>query len=763
MSEQKLVSRIFPFVLILLSAWLGARLPLTDSGYVDLSQGRQVAEARRLTPPDTILLPASPSDTSGWVGSWLLFLIHRVGGERGLQALGALCLAVGTLLLYLVRPRGAGFVAAAAAASLAGRTLDLSISLFSWPLVTSMVFCWRTLRPKSKWWLLLLLVSLGVWPFLNRESMVGFAVAAVALCTSLAQAIRGARRQEPAAERFGVFQEPLLLGAVGAAAVMLALLTSPDQQLLVNPIREAFLLREAGSPGWQTASLGEDTLFFSVATVTGLLALTAPPLVMPLEALATAGLLLLSLASRHFVTFFAAVAVPPAGDALAKLAGSATSSPRWSLRLLGGRWTALLVGVAAVLPTAIAAPLPHPFTAAAAYLSEHRLDERLFNLPGSGGVTSWTGGPERLSFAYSRAGSIEAFQRETTGRRLAEILADHDLDLALVSRDFANQHADELGELRGLRLLYFDKVALLYAHSEASGDSDELTFRYFDPLLSPEKYAEETVPLVIQELFLYFDRYPPSATSLWKLGKLLLRDGRREEALEAFEAAHRLDVDDPAILRELSRIYIEKGMYGLAERSARRALRLTRDEELVYNLALSLYGQARYAEAAREFEAVVELNDENLKARRALVDIYRELGELEQSYVQKQTLDAMVETETAALLGMARERHAVLDFAEEAALYEQALEVSRDDPDLLWSLAMVLLTDERVPEALNVLRELLAVAPRNAEARLTLGVLCIQEPSCSPDEARIHLEAFFEIAPGDLNAELAAQYLERLE
>lgn len=755
------MSRVFPFILIVLGAWLGARLPVTDSSYLDLAQGRQIAETGRLTPPDTLLRPASPSETSGWLGSWLLFLVHRAGGERGVQLLGAFCLAAGTLFLYFVSPGGAGFATAAAAASLAGRTLDISTSLFSWPLVALVIFCWSTLRPKSKWWLLLLLLPLGAWPFLNRESMVGFALAALALCTSLVRAIRLTRRQESTKGRLIAFQEPLLVGAVGAAAMMLVILTSPQQQLVGNPFSEAVLLQEAGSQQWQGASLRGDALYFLLATVTGALALTAPPLAMPFEALATAGFLLLSLFSRHFVAFFAAVAVPPACRALAAL--GASSHP-WMLRPLGGRWTALALGVGVVLPTAFVSPEPHPFSGAARYLSEHRPTQRLFNLPQSGGVSSWTGGPERLSFAHLRASSVEAFQRETTGRPLAEIFEEHDLELALVSRDFANQRADELAELKELRLLYFDEVALLYAQSEASTEyPGDLTFDYFDPLLSPSEYAEEAVPRAIQELFLYFDRYPPSATALWKLGKLLLRAERREEALEAFEAAHRLRVEDLAILKELSRLYIEKGMYGLAERSTRRALRLTRDEEFVYNLALSLYGQARYPEAAREFETVLELNGENLKARRALVDLYRQLGQLEQSYQQKQTLDAMVESRTSAFLTMAREKRESLDFAEEAALYEQALEVSRDDPELLWSLAMILLTDERVPEATNVLRALLDVTPRNTEARLTLGVLCIEEPSCTPDEARAHLEAFLELAPDDINVELAEQRLESLE
>ena len=55
------------------------------------------------------------------------------------------------------------------------------------------------------------------------------------------------------------------------------------------------------------------------------------------------------------------------------------------------------------------------------------------------------------------------------------------------------------------------------------------------------------------------------------------------------------------------------------------------------------------------------------------------------------------------------------------------------------------------------------MAPRHAEAQLTLGVLCAEEPSCEPEEARMHLEAFLELAPDDVNAELAAERLESLE
>jgi len=150
-------------------------------------------------------------------------------------------------------------------------------------------------------------------------------------------------------------------------------------------------------------------------------------------------------------------------------------------------------------------------------------------------------------------------------------------------------------------------------------------------------------------------------------------------------------------------------------------------------------------------------------ARRALVDLYGQLGELEQSYLHKQRLDAMVESKMSALLKQAEERSQALDFEEAAAFYQQALQIRPDSSELLWSLAAVLLTDNRVPEAMNALRDLVDIAPRHTEAQLTLGVLCAREPTCPVEEAETHLEAFLELAPDDVNADLAKGALDRLE
>jgi tetratricopeptide (TPR) repeat protein len=691
----------------------------------------------------------------------LLYQTYRAGDEIGLRLLASLAVAGGGLLLYLAQPGATGFAVAAAATSLAATSVDVSTSLFAWPLLAFTVLSLSSLRERNKWWLLSLPPILGAWPYLNRDASVGLALLAVALVIEFGRGARWLRHCEPA-ERGRTAQYLLLVLAVGAATVILITVTPQGWHKIANPFDEVAAVQSGGLPHWNGVSLNEDPLFFLLAFLTGLLALVLPPLGMPFEALAAAGFLFLSLLSRHFVSFFAALAVPIAARALSIL-GERLSSSRVSLaRRLTRPSVAILLGVALCLPTALARPQAHPFELSLRVLEEHGLGGPLFNLPEAGGLATWMGGSELLPFAYLRPKSVEAFQELGSHRSLSQILDEQQIELVLVGRAFADRHRVELLDNGDLSLLFFDDAALLYGRA-GQGVSTLKILRYFDPLKDPEEYPEDVVPLATEELFRHFDHYPPSSRTWWDLGRLLLRAERREEALEAFEAAHRLSPRDLRTLRTLSRLYIEKGMYGLAENSAQKALRLTEDEELRYNLALSVYGQGDYPAAAREFERVLELNRENLKARRALVDIYRQLGKLDDSFVQMETLTAKEDAAIASLLSQAEERKQALDFAGAADFYQRALEIRSDEPTLLWELALILLTDNQTEAAGLAMRDLLAVAPRHAEARLTLGVLCAQEPECTSEEASTHLEAFLTLAPDDLNAELAKKELGNLK
>ena len=756
------MTRLLPIILVLLGGWLGALLPLADGGYLDLAHGRLISTSGRPAPPDTVLSLGTDEKTGGWLGSWLLFQIHRLGGKLGLRVLAAACLGGGALLLFFVQPGKVGFVTACGAISLASATLDLSTFLFSWPLLSVVVFGLTTLRKKNKWWLLLLLVPLTTWPLLNRDALLGLSLAGLAILAFLFRAITLARRAEPD-KRWGVFQEPLILTGVAVLAAVL-IGASPQWQNLQDPVAEVSLLREAGISAWNPVSIREDSLFFVLAAVTGLLALATPPLAMPFETLAVSSSLVLSLFSRHFVLFFAAVAIPLSSRSLAGLVERIPSTrPMW-LGVLTSAPISLALGLLLVLPRATTPPQEHPFHTATSFITEHSLERPIFNVPSSGGLAIWQGGTALTPLAYLRPNSLGAFKQEIVSYRLADTLENHSLDLLLVDRAFAHQEAAQLAEIAGLELLFFDDAALLYARQREGPERfSDLAFQHFDPLKMPADYSPETVPLAIRELFQHYDRFRPSATTLWKLGTLLLRDERREEALEAFEAAHRLDPTELRTLRALSRLYIDKGMYRLAEGATRQALDVIRDEEFAYNLALALYGQGRYADASRQFERVLEMNGENLKARRALVDLYSQLGQLENSYLQNERLTAMEASRTDSLLRMAQERYEVLDFMGAAEFHERALAVRRDQPKVLWNLAMILLTDGRTETAMAVLQELLEVAPRHSDAQLTLGVLCAKEKNCDAEESRTHLEAFLVLAPDDLNAELARQELEGLQ
>ncbi|MFQ5791442.1 MAG: tetratricopeptide repeat protein, partial [Acidobacteriota bacterium] len=213
----------------------------------------------------------------------------------------------------------------------------------------------------------------------------------------------------------------------------------------------------------------------------------------------------------------------------------------------------------------------------------------------------------------------------------------------------------------------------------------------------------------------------------------------------------------------LAELYLEKGMYRLAAGAASGALRQTPDDELSLQLALALYGQGSYREAAKRFEQVLGADPENLVARRHLVDLYRRLGKPDASLGEKERLTALEESAVRARLDTARIRKDQFDFQGAAAALQEAHEIRPEDPQILRELAEVLLAAQRMETAVSVLRELVATAPGEPASHLTLAIVCARSQICEPGEAEGHLEIFLTIAPPeDPNRELAQTELEAL-
>jgi tetratricopeptide (TPR) repeat protein len=72
-------------------------------------------------------------------------------------------------------------------------------------------------------------------------------------------------------------------------------------------------------------------------------------------------------------------------------------------------------------------------------------------------------------------------------------------------------------------------------------------------------------------------------------------------------------------------------------------------------------------------------------------------------------------------------------------LFEQALAVTPDDPELLLDSAQMLFRDEKLPEARGFAEKALRVSPDHARAQLVLGQVLFAQKDYKA--AREHLEA----------------------
>jgi len=746
------VSRLYVPALVLAAIWLGARLPLGDLGFLDLARGRSIDSTFAWSPRSVFRIAASPEEP-GWLGSLILYRVHRAADERGVRTLAGILVAAGAMLLYSASPGGAAFLLIMAALATLAGTLEISADLFGWTLFAGCVWCLHRLPPPGLRRLALLPPVLACWPHLSPGVFLGLALPVLSLGVALA------RRLDRQATPSDVSLWKIALVTALAAAALL--FTSPGGLLAMdNPgdvIVRAALLQKAEMPLWGPVRMKEDAGFLLLAAVVGALAGLSVHL-SPAKALSMVALLCLTGFSRHFVPFFLAVAVPPAAPSLSAL--STRFAPPEGRLARAAPALVVLAGLCLLLPRALSSPPPHPFHQAVAELEATRPSGPLFHVPEVGGLIDWRRPGGLVPMSDLRPRERSAFDAKVKG-----FLSEPGVGVALVSRRFA------LGHEVGLRLLasdltptYFDDQALIYLDGKRNPRlAEQKGLRRFDPLLPVEAYPDESLPEVTRELAEYLERYPPFASGLACLGGLLSRAGDREQALEIFEAARRITPEEPVILSTLSELYLEKGMFRLAEQASRSAFRASRDAASLHRLGLALAGQGRLGEAARSFEKELAGHGERIEARRALVQIYDRLGRTEASAREKERVVALELAAVAAAKTEAETSHRMLDFAGAARAYQRAVAIQSQDPELLWRLALTLLTEERRLEAGQTLSQLLRAEPQHAEAHLVRGVLCARWLDCRPGEAQAHLERFLELAPSDLNAELARAELAELE
>jgi Tfp pilus assembly protein PilF len=204
----------------------------------------------------------------------------------------------------------------------------------------------------------------------------------------------------------------------------------------------------------------------------------------------------------------------------------------------------------------------------------------------------------------------------------------------------------------------------------------------------------------------------PSASTLYRLGTLLVRSGRSSQAKAAFERALALQPDLAEASNDLGALLAEEGDLGAAMERFRAALAATPDyPDALNNLGYALLQTGQPGQARELYEKALVLQPDFAEALNNLGLIYGREGELDRA--EPYFRDALARRpgygEAASNLALVLVRSGQSD--EAVRLLARFLEENPEVETTYVTLARVYLAEDRGREALGVLERLLARNP----------------------------------------------------
>ncbi len=187
---------------------------------------------------------------------------------------------------------------------------------------------------------------------------------------------------------------------------------------------------------------------------------------------------------------------------------------------------------------------------------------------------------------------------------------------------------------------------------------------------------------------------PEFAMAHKRLGMVLARMGRADEAVEEWMEAKRLDPDDHLIYLNLGSHYLERRDFGKARENFVRAVELNEQcAPAITGLGIIAYHEQDTDRAETYFERAIETDP-------GFDDAYARLGTL------------MLERG---------------DYERSEELFRTACEQNRRNASAFLGLAKVIaMDDERVSEAIDAYKRALSLSPNNAPAHVDLGNLYLK-------------------------------------
>jgi tetratricopeptide (TPR) repeat protein len=219
-------------------------------------------------------------------------------------------------------------------------------------------------------------------------------------------------------------------------------------------------------------------------------------------------------------------------------------------------------------------------------------------------------------------------------------------------------------------------------------------------------------------------RIAPKATYLSTLGIVLLRAGRLEEALKAFEKAISIEPENAESWKNFGAVLIDLDHPNQAFLALQQALKLRPRYVDAANLyGMALYKQQRYAEALEHFNLSLEVEPAQADALQVRALVLMNLNRLEEALADNRRsqllnpLDADTQNNLGAVLQKLGRHEETLVWYDRAA----ALRANFVPP--LIGKAHSLIELRRIDEAFASYAQCLARDPKNPDARWGLALL----------------------------------------
>jgi tetratricopeptide (TPR) repeat protein len=219
-------------------------------------------------------------------------------------------------------------------------------------------------------------------------------------------------------------------------------------------------------------------------------------------------------------------------------------------------------------------------------------------------------------------------------------------------------------------------------------------------------------------------RIAPKAVYLSTLGTVLLRAGRLEEALKAFEKAISIEPENAESWKNFGAVLIDLDHPDQAFLALQQALKLRPRYADAANLyGLALYKQQRYAEALEHFNLSLEVEPAQADALQVRALVLMNLNRLEEALADNRRSQLLnpLDADTHNNLGTILQK--LGRYEETLAWYDCAAALRANFAPPLIGKAHSLIEIRRIDEAFASYAQCLARDPRNPDARWGLALL----------------------------------------